>query len=160
MLQAMSMLTNDFVSMARTADRATPSPRPNSWRMGNLALAAIPMASFKFLFCIGVLATGWFWLGLNIGQMQTLTFIMLVFAGQAVVYVVRERGRMWRSRPVLLMMLFSLADIAIVSAFAISGTLMPPVPITIVIMLLVATSAFAVALDQVKVMVFARCPID
>jgi hypothetical protein len=58
------------------------------------------------------------------------------------------------------MMLFSLADIAIVSAFAISGTLMPPVPITIVIMLLVATSAFAVALDQVKVMVFARCPID
>ena len=160
MLQAMSMLTNDFVSMARTADRATPSPRPNSWQMGNLALAAVPLASFKFMFCIGVLAMGWFWLGLNVGQMQTLTFIMLVFAGQAVVYVVRERGRMWRSRPVLLMMLFSLADIAIVSAFAISGTLMRPLPATVVIMLLVATAAFAVALDQVKVMVFARRPID
>jgi H+-transporting ATPase len=92
--------------------------------------------------------------------MQTLTFIMLVFAGQAVVHVVRERGPMWRSRPVLLMMLFSLADIAIVSAFGISGTLMRPVPVTVVIMLLVATGTFAVALDQLKVMVFARCPID
>ena len=60
MLQAISMLTNDFVSMARTADRATPSPRPNTWRMDNLALAAIPLAPFKLLFCIGVLAAGWF----------------------------------------------------------------------------------------------------
>jgi H+-transporting ATPase len=160
MLQAMSMLTNDFVSMARTADHATPSPRPNTWRMGNLALAAVPLASFKFLFCIGVLATGWFWLGLNVGQMQTLTFIMLVFAGQAVVYVVRERGRMWGSRPVLPMMLFSLADIAIVSTFAITGTLMRPLPISVVIMLLVATAGFALALDQAKVMVFVRRPFD
>ena len=43
---------------------------------------------------------------------------------------------------------------------AISGTLMRPLPATVVIMLLVATAAFAVALDQVKVMVFARRPID
>jgi H+-transporting ATPase len=123
-------------------------------------LAAVPLASFKFLFCIGVLAAGWFWLGLNVGQMQTLTFIMLVFAGQAVVYVVRERGRMWGSRPVLPMMLFSLADIAIVSTFAITGTLMRPLPISVVIMLLVTTAGFALALDQVKVMVFVRRPID
>ena len=33
LLQAISMLTNDFVSMARTADRATPSTRPNTWRV-------------------------------------------------------------------------------------------------------------------------------
>ena len=160
MLQAMSMLTNDFVSMSRTADRATPSPRPNTWRMDNLALAAIPMALFKLLFCIGVLAVGWFWLGLSVGQMQTLTFIMLVFAGQAVIYVVRERGRMWNSRPILPMMLFSLVDIAIVSTLAIGGTLMRPLPFAIVVMLLLVTAGFALALDQIKVMVLARHPID
>ncbi|HTT75994.1 MAG TPA: HAD-IC family P-type ATPase [Candidatus Binataceae bacterium] len=160
MLQAMSMLTNDFVSMARTADRATPSPRPNTWQMGNLVSLAVPLAAFKFMFCIGILAAGWFWLGLSVGQMQTLTFIMLVFAGQAVVYVVRERDRMWGSCPVLPMMLFSLADIAIVSALALSGTLMRPLPLRVVISLLVATTAFAFALDQVKVMVLARRPID
>ncbi len=160
MLQAMSMLTNDFVSMARTADRATPSSRPNTWEMGNLVSVAVPLAAFKFLFCIGVLAAGWFWLRLSVGQMQTLTFIMLVFAGQAVVYVVRERGRMWGSQPVMPMMLFSLADIAIVSTFALSGTLMRSLPLNVVILLLVATAAFALALDQVKVMLLARWPID
>ena len=160
LLQAISMLTNDFVSMARTADRATPSKRPNTWRVGDLALAAIPLASFKFLFCIGVLAAGWFLLGLTIGQMQTLTFVMLVFAGQAVVYVLRERGRMWRSRPVMPMMLLSLVDITIVSTLAIGGILMRSLPITVIVMLLIATAAFAIALDQVKVMVLARRPVD
>ena len=160
LLQAISMLTNDFVSMARTADRATPSTRPNTWRVRNLALAAIPLASFKFLFCISVLAAGWFLLGLTMGQMQTLTFVMLVFAAQAVVYVLRERGRMWRSRPVMLMMIFSLVDITIVSALAIGGILMRSLPISVIVMLLIATAAFAIALDQVKVMVLARRPVD
>jgi len=160
LLQAISMLTNDFVSMARTADRATPSKRPNTWRVGDLALAAIPLASFKFLFCIGVLAAGWFLLGLTIGQMQTLTFVMLVFAAQAVVYVLRERGRMWRSRPVMLMMIFSLVDITIVSALASGGILMRSLPISVIVMLMIATAAFAIALDQVKVMVLARRPVD
>ena len=160
LLQALSMLTNDFVSMARTADRATPSKRPNSWRVGNLALAAIPLASFKFLFCIGVLAAGWYIFGLTLGQMQTLTFVMLVFAGQAVVYVLRERGRMWRSRPVKLMIFFSFVDVIIVSALAIGGILMHPLPVAVILMLLIATAAFAVAFDQVKLVVLARRPVD
>jgi H+-transporting ATPase len=160
MLQAMSMLSNDFVSMARTADRATPSPRPNTWQMGNLVWTAVPLAAFKFLFCIGVLAAGWYWFRLSIGQMQTLTFIMLVFAGQAVVYVARERGPMWASRPAPTMIFFSLVDIAIVSTFVVTGTLMRPLPLTLVMILLVGTSAFALGLDQLKVMVLARWPID
>lgn len=145
--------------MARTADRATPSPRPNIWRMYNQALAAVPLAFFKLLFCIGVLAIAWFCLRLEIGQMQTLTFIMLVFAGQAVVYVVRERGRMRQSRPVLPMMLFSLIDVGIVSTFAISGIFIIALPMVVVPTLLVATVGFALALDQLKVMVF-RPPPD
>ena len=46
LLQALSMLAGDFVTMARAADRAEPSPYPNAWRIRNLILAAIP---FGFL---------------------------------------------------------------------------------------------------------------
>ncbi len=160
MLQALAMFTNDFVSMARTADRATPSPHPNAWRLRNLTLAAIPLASFKFLFDLGVLATGAFHLGLNTGQIQTLIFIMFVFDVQALVYVLRERGRMWNSRPSLVMMLFSLADIAVVSTLAIFGILMQPLPVGVVLTLLAATLVFALLLDQVKVVVFGHLPVD
>jgi H+-transporting ATPase len=146
--------------MARTADRATPSPHPNAWRLRNMTLATIPLAAFKFLFCLGVLAAGARWLRLNTDQIQTLIFLMFVFAGQALVYVLRERGHFWGSRPTLLMMAFSAADIAVVSALAIFGILMRPLPTTVVFGLLAATVVFAFALDQVKVAVFRRLPID
>ncbi len=160
MLQALSMFTNDFVSMARTADRATPSPHPNAWRLRSLTLAAIPLAACKFLFDLGVLATGAFHLGLNTGQIQTLIFIMFVFDVQALVYVLRERGRLWSSRPSLPMMLFSLADIAVVSALASCGILMQPLPVRVVATLFAATLVFALLLDQVKVAVFRHLPVD
>jgi H+-transporting ATPase len=160
LLQALSVFTNDFVSMARTADRATPSPRPNAWRVRNLTIAAVPLASFKFLFCLGVLAAGALHFDLSTGQIQTLTFIMFVFAGHALVYVLRERGHMWNSRPSLVLMLFSLADIVIVAAVAIFCLVSPALPASLVLILLAATCVFAVLLDQVKVAVFRLLPVD
>lgn len=160
MLQALSMLTNDFVSMARTADRARPSPHPNAWRLRNMMIAAVPLAAFKFLLFLAALGLGAFRLGLGTAQMQTLTFVMFVFAGQALVYVLRERGRMWKSRPSVVMMSFSLADIAIVAALAINGVLMAPLPVALVAGLLGAAALFALALDQVKVVLFRYLPVD
>lgn len=160
MLQALSMLTNDFVNMARTADRATPSQRPNVWRMHNMVLAAIPLASFKVLFCVSVIGAAWLRLDLNNGQMQTLTFIMFVFTNQAVLYVLRERGRMWQSRPATVMMMFSVLDIALVSTLAAGGILMPSIPLGLVVMVFGATAVFAIAMDQLKVPILRRFPID
>ena len=160
MLQALSMFTNDFVSMARTADRATPSPHPNAWRLRNVTLATIPLAACKFLFCLGVLATGAFYLHLGSDRIQTLIFLMFVFVGQSLVYILRERGHMWNSRPSLLMMTFSLVDIAVVSTLALSGTLMRPLPVGVVGALLGATVLFALLLDQVKVALFRHLPVD
>jgi H+-transporting ATPase len=153
MLQALSMLANDFVNMARAADRATPSPKPNVWSIRNMILAAIPLASLKLLFCVGVLAVGWYRLGFDTGQMETLTFIMFVFSAQAVLYVLRERGHMWKSRPAAIMLFFTLLDVIIISTFAVGGILMPAIPIKAVLTLLGATAVFALVMDQVKVLV-------
>jgi len=82
LLQAISMLTGDFVTMARAADRAAPSAYPNAWRVRNLSLAAVPLGLFRLLYLVAVLGVGWFWLRLNPGEMQTMTFTMLAFAGK------------------------------------------------------------------------------
>ncbi len=160
LLQALSMLAGDLVTMSRAADRATPSPYPNVWRVGNMTLAAIPLAIFKLGYCVGVLATGWFVLGLQPGQMRTLTFLMLVLAGQASVYVLRERNHLWRARPAPLMLFASVADVAIVTSLALGGVLMTPLAPAIVAMLFGATLAFALAFDAVKWCVLARLRID
>ncbi|MDR3535302.1 MAG: HAD-IC family P-type ATPase [Acetobacteraceae bacterium] len=160
MLQALSMLANDLVTMSRAADRAKPSPYPNAWRIRNLTLAAIPLGVFKLCYCIGVLAVGWFVLHLGTSAMQTLTFLMLVLAGQANVYVMREREHFWQSHPAWVMMIASAVDVAIVTGLALGGVLMVPLPPLLVGALFVATAVFAVALDSIKVMVRHRLRID
>jgi H+-transporting ATPase len=118
LLQALSMLTNDFVTMARAADRARPSPYPNAWRVRNLTLAAIPLGSFRLLYLVAVLGGGWYGLRLSPGEMQTLTYAMLAFAGQGNVYVLREHGRLWSSRPAPIMLVASLCDVLLVASLA------------------------------------------
>jgi hypothetical protein len=49
----------------------------------NLTVAAIPLAAFTLLHCPGVLASSRFVLHLSLALMRTLTFLMLVFVGQA-----------------------------------------------------------------------------
>jgi H+-transporting ATPase len=147
-LQAISMLTNDFVTMSRAADRAPPSPYPNAWRVRNLTLAAVPLGIFRLLYLLVILSPGWFLLELSPTQLQTLTFAMLVFANQGNVYVLRERGRLWHSRPAPIMLVASACDVILVACLAAGGLLMSPLPIWLILLLLIATVGFTLAWTQ------------
>jgi H+-transporting ATPase len=160
LLQAISMLNNDFVTMSRAADRARPSPYPNAWRVRNITLAAIPLGAFRLLYLLVLLSLAWFVLRLTPDQMQTLTFVMLAFAGQGNVYVLRERGRLWQSLPAPIMLLASAGDLALVGSLAGSGTFMSPLPLSVIGSLLGATLVFTLAMDSIKMAVFARIRID
>jgi H+-transporting ATPase len=159
-LQALAMLTNDFVTMARTADRARPSSYPNAWRIRNLTLAAIPLGGFRLLYLVTILSVSWYVLHLSAVQMQTLTFVMLGFAGQGNVYVLRERGRLWSSRPAPIMILASACDVLLMGGLAASGFLMAPLPLAIIAALVGTTLVFTLAMDSIKLAVFARLRID
>src|SRR5271166_4047503 len=74
--------------------------------------------------------------------MQTLTYAMLVFAGQGNVYVLREHGRLWSSRPAPIMLLASLCDVLLVASLAAGGVLMSPLPITVIGLLAATTIVF------------------
>lgn len=150
MLVLLMLLTNDFLAMSLTTDRAGAAPSPCRWRMRSITGAAIVLAACKLAFSLAVLAIGKFRLGLNPGELQTLALVTLVFGAQALLYVVREQGRMWSSRPGTWILAASAADIAIVCALALSGTLMEPLPWRVLVYVLLAAAGFAVVLDQVK----------
>jgi H+-transporting ATPase len=96
------------------------------------------------------------WLGLHLAQLQSLIFLMLVFSGQGTVYLVRERGPYWRSRPGRWLLLATLADIVIVSALAAFGILMAPIPPALIGGLLLLLMGYLTLLDFVKVPLFRR----
>ena len=95
-------------------------------------------------------------LGLSIAELRTLAFITLVFTSQATVYVARERGRIWHSRPGGWLLLSSLLDLGIAISLAITGVLMRPLPALVVVKVFAAVIVFSFALDAVKFVAFKR----
>jgi H+-transporting ATPase len=153
------MITGDFLSMSLTTDNVRPSAAPNAWRIGTLTIAGGAMGLCLLAFYAGVLAVGKFGLNLRIEALQTLAFVVLVFGGQATIYAIRERRHLWGSRPSLLLVVSSVADLAITSTLAIGGIAMAPLSALLVAGTLAAAIIFAFMLDLVKVPVFTRLGI-
>lgn len=149
-LMVLMLVTNDFLAMSLTTDRASPAPLPSRWRMRRITAAAVVLGACKLGFSTAVLAFGKYRLGLDAGALQTLAFVTLVFGAQALLYVLRERHRLWTSRPGHWVLASSAADIAIVSAFALSGTLMEPLPWRLLLTVFAAAAGFALILNQIK----------
>jgi H+-transporting ATPase len=123
--------------------------------MRNIISAAIALGLSKLVFSASLLAYGKFRLDLSALELQTLAFVTLVFGNQAVLYVLRERRSMWSSRPGAWVLASSAADIGIVSALALSGTLMQPLPGRVIGAICVAAIGFAFILDRIKLPVMA-----
>ena len=159
MLMVLLLVANDFLTMSLTADRALPSQTPNSWRIGPITRAAIGLGLVKLVFSLSVLAVGRFGFGLEIGPLRTLAFFTMVVDAQATVYAIRERRRLWSSRPGVWVVASSALDIGIGALVALSGWLSPPLGLGAVLALIAAAAAFALVLDAVKAPLFRRLGI-
>jgi len=100
------------------------------------------------------LAFGAYRLRLPIESLQTLTLVTLVFNGQAVFYAVRERRRLWSSRPSLIVVLCSLADVSIIPTLAAKGILMSALPLSVIVGVFGSAIALAFVLDALKAIIF------
>lgn len=95
-------------------------------------------------------------LGLPLPQLQTLVFARLVFTGQGMVYLVRERRHLWNSAPSRWMIFSSIADISAVCFLSIRGILMAPLSAPVVGSVMLACVVYLLALDFLKVPILRR----
>jgi H+-transporting ATPase len=93
-------------------------------------------------------------MGLGIEALRTLALVALVFGSEATLYSIRERRRLWSSRPSLWVVVSTVCDILIISALVTGGIAMTPLPIFVVGGALAAAAVFAFLVDFVKVPVF------
>ena len=88
-------------------------------------------------------------LGLDTETLRTLTVITLVFSGQALFYVARERQHFRSSLPRRWLIVSSITDLALVSLLAVKGYLMLATPIWLLAGVFMAAIVFAFVLDAV-----------
>ena len=147
---------NDFVTMSLATDNVSFSPAPDRWNIRSLVVVALVLALAWLVFSFAALYLGLNVAKLTLPELQTLMFLMLVFTGQANVYLVRERNHFWRSRPSRWLLLSTIIDLMVVSLMAILGFLMDPIAPMLTIELLVATVLYMAIVDWVKVAAFRR----
>jgi H+-transporting ATPase len=155
MLMVISMTTGDFLAMSSTTDNVRSSPMPNSWRIDSLTIVGVVIGLFDLAFCAGILTIGVSVMQLDIDTLRTMTLVTLTFNGQAVFYVVRERKRMWSSRPSLIVIASTVLDFLIIGTLGTQGILMAPLSFSIVMAIFSAAVVLAFIMDQVKVWLFA-----
>ena len=156
LLIIMLLFTNDFVTMSIATDHVSASPTPDRWHIRTLMLAGISLGSLVLLLSFGLFFCGRDFLGLPLPQLQTLVFVTLVFTGQGMVYVVRERRRFWNSSPSGWMIFSSIADVSVVCLLATCGILMAPLPDSVIVSVILACVLYLIALDFLKVPILRR----
>ncbi len=155
-LVVLLLFANDFATMSLAADRVSYSHRPERWHLRPLVLGSLILAAAWLAFSFGVYFVGRDVYRLSPDALQTLVFAMLVFSGQANIYLVRERGHFWKSTPGRPLLLSTLVDVCLVLIFASQGLLMAPLSIVLLAGLLLATALYAIGLDTLKIQVFRR----
>jgi H+-transporting ATPase len=160
MLMVIIMITGDFLAMSLTTDRVRPSKTPNTWQVGRITIAGAILGVCFLAFSTAILAVGRFELRLGIDALRTLSAVGIVFGSQATIYVIRGRQHLWGSRPSLILVLSSVADVLIISTLAICGIAMAPLALWVVACEFAAAIVFGLFLDVVKIPVFARLRIS
>jgi H+-transporting ATPase len=159
-LVVLLLFANDFVTMSLATDRVAFSPAPNRWRVGPLIVTGIALAALILIPSFGL----FFWardhLRLPLEQLQTLMFLVLVFTGQGMVYLVRERRHCWRSRPSGWLLTSSVLDILVVGVLATQGILMAAVGLDLVLGVLGGLLLYLLALDFLKVRIMKWCGLQ
>jgi H+-transporting ATPase len=154
------LFANDFVTMSISTDNVSYSRKPDRWNVRTLVLAAFALAMPVLLLSFGFFFVANNVLHLPLMQSQTWMFVMLVFTGQANVYIVRERRHFWKSAPSRWMVIGTLADIVIVSILATRGILMDAIPYALVAATLVIVLFYVPLADWLKVFIFKRLHMD
>jgi H+-transporting ATPase len=160
LLMVIIMITGDFLAMSLTTDKVRPSPAPNAWNIGKLTVAGILLGILLLVFDSGLLAFGRFGLHLGIDALRTLTFIVLVFGGQATLYAIRDRQRVWGLLPSPWLAASSVADILFAAALAIGGVAVAPLPALVVAGTFASACLFSTLLGLIKIPVFRRLGIS
>ncbi len=154
LLIVLLLFTNDFVTMSIATDRVSYSRTPDRWNIKTLMATGGVLAALVLLLSFTVFFVGRDLLGLPLSQLQTLVFVMLVATGQGNVYLIRERGHFWQSRPSTWLVGSSIADLAVVVLMATTGVLMTPVSSLMIAELVAVVAIYLLILDQFKVLIF------
>ncbi|NAY81513.1 MAG: plasma-membrane proton-efflux P-type ATPase [Thaumarchaeota archaeon] len=150
----------DFVTISISTDNVRYSKNPDKWNIDwlvkvSMLIGVASVIESLFFTYIGV---KYFALLNNVNQLHTFGFELLMLSGMLTIFVVRERGHFWNSRPSNTLLISIITDIALavaISTFGIPG--ITPIPLIDSLTLLALSVIFMLFVnDFVKIAVIKK----
>jgi len=141
------MIINDFLTMTLAIDNSRATKTPNRWDLRSITKASVFVGIIFFIIEALVFTIGISKYGLDLGSMQTLMLLSLVYTGQMGIYIVRERGRFWQSWPhkyVSATLWFAIAAMTVLGIYGVGMVMLPVQDIAVTF----AICAIAIALTD------------
>lgn len=155
-LVVLLLFTNDFMTMAIAGDRVVPAGTPQRWNIDHLTRLSLLYA----LPAVAAAVAAFWWVHsstpLSQVQMETVSFLILVFFGQSTLYALRTDGLPWDPMPGRMLVLASVADMVIVVALAAAGWLMASVPLAVIATIAFCALGLCLALSAIRLGISAR----
>jgi H+-transporting ATPase len=152
----------DFVTISLSTDNVRASEKPETWNITPLVKGATILGVASVIESLGLLYLALNYLGLsNTAALNTFSFDMLLFGGLFTIFVVRERGNFWKSKPSRPLLIAIIADILISSIISITGIPgLAPIPPMYVALALAWFFVFGLLFnDQIKTRLIGK-PFD
>jgi H+-transporting ATPase len=148
------LFTNDFMTMSIATDNVPFSHKPERWQISRLMMIGGILSFLILILSFSVFFYARQIMHLTLPQLQTLIFLMLVFTGQGIVYLIRERRHFWESLPGRWLIISSCCDVVIVSILATQGLLMTPIKFSLIVELIAVIIVYLFIIDLIKVRLF------
>ena len=159
LMMVLFLFLSDFLTMSLSSDRMSVSSRPTHWNTRAIVCTAVVLAGCKLAFSFGVFAYGHYVLHFDTPHLQTLTFATIIFSTQAGIYLLRERGHFWASRPSPLLLASSAFAAIVAVVLSQCGWLMPAISPLLIAGVAVLAAVYFAAMDWFKVWLFARLQV-
>lgn len=159
LMMVLFIFVNDFLSMSVSTDRMSVLHRPNHWDTRRIVIASSILAACKLAFSFGVFTYGYYAMHLDIPHLQTLTFVTVVLSTEVAIYLLRERGHFWESRPSWPLVGSSVFSIIVAVVLSQNGWLMAPIEPHLLVNISLAIALYFSLLDELKVWLFSQLKI-
>lgn len=150
------IFANDFVTMSLATDNSKSTTKPNLWNVKSITLASLVVGLLLVIEGGIVVLVGTSYFRLPLAALQTLVMLALVFTSLVRVYILRERGRFWHSRPGRELLISGIGATAGFALLGVYGLIIPPVTVLEVVFVLAFSAVFTLAIDFPKYYVFRK----
>jgi H+-transporting ATPase len=117
------LFLTDFVTLSLSTDNVRVSARPDNWDITGLVKVALFLGILVIaeLMLFIYLGSSYFSFFADVPRQQTFTFEMLIYVELLDVLIIRERRRLWNSRPSTFLLLAIAADLLLVFFLSTAG---------------------------------------